>query len=176
MMTEFDDLLLGGDLRSIGKANEVVGRVKHQEEFDILFDAMLGQDRLKAMRAADAVEKITLRRPEFLLSHKTDLLNLCRQATHIELKWHLALLVSRIPLSEAETGEIWALLSQWATDKKESRIVRVNSLQTLFDLLQNHPELKQDFLWMVSGLERENIPSLNARLRKIRKSKGFPKG
>jgi hypothetical protein len=45
------------------------------------------------MRAADAIEKITLQHPEYLVKYKDDLLELCYVAKHKELKWHLALLI-----------------------------------------------------------------------------------
>lgn len=41
----------------------------------------------------------------------------------------MALLVSRLKLAKSEIGKVWATLMKWALDKKESKIVRVNSIQ-----------------------------------------------
>jgi GrpB-like predicted nucleotidyltransferase (UPF0157 family) len=173
-ISENDDLgiysnkLSGGDLRSIGKANEVVSIIKTQKDFDMLFSALFHSDRKVVMRTADAIEKITLTNPEYLNNHKKKIIGLCKISENIELKWHLALLVSRIELSDKESGIIWQILTHWATDKKESKIVRVNSIQGLFNLISQKPELIEDFNLTISEIENEKIPSINARIRKIR--------
>ena len=166
-MNKFQEILKGGDLRSIGKANEIVTMVNTQNDFDELFIGLNHSDRKVVMRTADAIEKITLDKSDYLQKHKTELLNLCKIAKDIELKWHLVLLVSRLSLTKEELGNTWDLLTKWATDKKESKIVRVNSIQGLFNLLQQNHELSQDFNLTLSEIEKEKIPSLNARIKKL---------
>lgn len=167
-MKTFDEILKGGDLRSIGEANKVVKQVKNQDNFDFLFKGLFNSDRKIVMRTADALEKISISKPEFLKKHKNEILELCENARHIELKWHLALMISRLPLTEKETGRVWQLLTEWATDQKASRIVRVNSVQSLFNLLQNNIELNQDLKFTIDKILKENIPSLNARISKLK--------
>lgn len=87
-MNKFQDILKGGDLRSIGKANEIVAMVNNQTAFDELFEGLTYSERKVVMRTADAIEKITLRKSDYLQKHKTELLNLCQSAKDIELKWH----------------------------------------------------------------------------------------
>lgn len=171
-MQQFLELLSGGDLRSIAQSNKVVGLVQGQEDFDKLFQCLFHEDRLVVMRAADAVEKLTVTNKNYLASHKRELIELCKKATDKELKWHLALMVSRLVLRKSELGIIWELLTSWALDQKESRIVRVNSIEGMFHLLQGHRELEQDFKLLLSELERQDVPSLNARIKKIRKAGG----
>ena len=167
-MNQFIDILKGGDLRSTGQSNKVVSLIKNQESFDELFKEIFNADRIVVMRTADAIEKITLNHPEYLGHHKQDILQLCNTAKNIELKWHLALLVSRLSLTKIEIGSVWQTLTSWATDPNESKIVRVNSMQGLFNLLTQHKELKQDFNLTVNKIEEENIPSINARIRKLK--------
>ena len=166
-MSKFQEILKGGDLRSIGKANEIVGIVNNQTAFDELFEGLTYSDRKVVMRTADAIEKITLRKSDYLQKHKAELLDLCQRAKDIELKWHMALLVSRLILTQKELGNTWDLLTKWATDRKESKIVRVNSIQGLFNLFQQNPELSQDFNLTISEIEKENVPSINARIKKL---------
>jgi len=160
--------LKGGDLRSIAKANEVISLIKTQANFDKLFQYFYSKDRLIVMRTADAVEKITLQSPEYLKEHKKDIIKLIKSAIDKELKWHLALIAARLDLTIDELGIIWNKLTQWAKDKKESRIVRVNSIQALFDLTKRNRELKRDFDLTIQEIEADNIPSINARLRKLK--------
>jgi hypothetical protein len=53
--------------------------------------------------------------------------------------------------------------------KEESHIVRVNALQGLFNLLSQQPAWEKDFVAVITQIEKENIPSINARIKKIRK-------
>jgi hypothetical protein len=110
-MKNFENTLKGGDLRSIGKANDIVKEVNNKNDFDSLFTGLFHEDRKVVMRAADAIEKITITNPEYLADHKKEILGLLQTAKHIELKWHLALLISRLALTEAELGEIWQILT-----------------------------------------------------------------
>ena len=157
----------GGDLRTIAGANKIVSLIKTQDDFDKLFQYLFSDDRLIVMRTADAIEKITTKHPEYLKKHKQEIINLMNTAKDKEFKWHLALIVARLNLTTDELGIIWQKLSNWAKDKKESKIVRVNSIQSLFDLVKKNPELKRDFDLTIQEITSENIPSINARLRKL---------
>ena len=167
-MNKLITYLQGGDLRSIAKTDQVVPVIKNQIDFDKLFQFLFTKDRLVIMRTADAIEKITLSKPEFLSNYKKEIINFLEIAVDKEFKWHLALIVSRLELTTNELGIVWNKLSNWAKDKKESKIVRVNSIQALFDLVEKHRELKNDLGLTFQEIEAENIPSINARLRKLR--------
>ncbi|MEG2709263.1 MAG: hypothetical protein RR968_09005, partial [Vagococcus sp.] len=62
--------LLGGDLRSISKVSEIVKTIDNQQAFDKLVGFLSSSDRLLQMRSIDAIEKITVNYPEFLIPHK----------------------------------------------------------------------------------------------------------
>lgn len=69
------DSLAGGDRRSLGRANMVVKGISRDPKlFSLVFEAMLHNDPVVRMRAADAIEKVTVSRPEFLQVHKRKLL------------------------------------------------------------------------------------------------------
>jgi hypothetical protein len=167
-MKRFDEILSGGDLRSIGKTEAVVLSVKDQNAFDELFTCLFHKDRLVIMRAADAIEKITINHAAFLTKHKQAILELGRTAKNKELKWHLALLIPRLNLSDKEIETVWPLLTNSALDKKESRLVRVNSIQALYDIAIRRKEFMGRFELLLAKAEKENIPSINARIRKLK--------
>lgn len=164
----FNVLLKEGDLRTTGNVNDVIKIVSGQKEFDLLFKSLLSNDRKVVMRAADAIEKLTLTYPEYLERHKDDLLKLMSEAKHKELKWHIAQLIPRLSLKSKEIKDAWKQLYFWAGDKNESRIVRVNSLQALFELTTENPAFKRSLRQLVSTIDREKIPSLIARVKKLR--------
>ena len=163
-----------GDLRTTGNVKEVVKMVLNQKDFDLLFDALLSNERSVVMRAADAIEKITIAHPDYLEEYKKDVLKLFSDAKHIELKWHIAQLIPRLQLNRNETIDVWKQLYSWAENQKESRIVRVNSMQTLFEISKRNPDLIKSFNKLVTKVEQEHIPSLLARLKKIQKGPGGP--
>ena len=131
-MTLFQKLLSGGDLRSIGNSNFIGSEVRGQNDFDELFKCLFHKDRIVVMRAADAIEKITINNPQFLAKHKIQIIELCNVSKDKELKWHLALMIPRLQLDTREFDKAWNTLTKWAKDKTNSRIVRVNSIQGLF--------------------------------------------
>ena len=139
----FTELLLGKDLRKVRQNGMVIALVKNQEAFDELFKLTLHHERSLVMRAVDAVEKITARYPEFLIPHKQQLFAILKGADHKELKWHIAQLITRVELSEKEYADVWHILSYWVLNRNESKIVRVNALQGLFDLSRTNPLLKK---------------------------------
>ncbi len=166
-MQAFVKILSGGDLRSIGKSNSVIKQIRDQNSFDKLFGCIFHKDRLVVMRTADAIEKITIEHPEYLLKHKKKILELCIRAESKELKWHLALLLPRIELNIKENRKALNILKQWAMDKQEYRIVRVNSVQGLFELSQKHKNITKELEHIFHKLYKENIPSLKARIKKL---------
>jgi hypothetical protein len=60
------------------------------------------------------------------------------------------------------------LLEEWARDRNESKICRVNALQSLYDLSLIHRKTQEHFILLMDVLENEDIPSLNARIRILR--------
>jgi hypothetical protein len=160
-------LLLGKDLRKLKNVTQVIELAKDQKSFDELFGLVFHHERPLVMRAIDAVEKITLKNPEYLRPHKSQLLNVLKSADHKELKWHAAQLVSRIHLTNEELANVWHVLSYWVLNRNESKIVRVNSLQSLFDLSRGTPALEKDFETIIEKIKSEMIPSIQARLKKL---------
>ena len=67
--------LSGGDRRSIGRSEDVAAEVLAKPSlFHELFSGMLDGDPIVRMRAADAVEKVTAKHPEWLKPYKRKLL------------------------------------------------------------------------------------------------------
>jgi hypothetical protein len=168
---DFAPLLLGKDARAASRSRAVLQYVGDQERFDELFNLLLHHERLLVVRAADAIEKVTLTRPEFLVPHKMQLLSLLKSALHKELKWHIALLITRVSLIPAELKEVWRTLSYWAQNPNERKIVRIHALQGLSDLARLHSDQQDGFEQVLDAMAHEQIPSLQARIKKLRKPK-----
>jgi hypothetical protein len=121
------------------------------------------------MRAVDAIEKITRDKPQYLSKHAKQIFRLRHVATTKELKWHLALLIPRLVLNKEKLDLACQILTMWALDNTNSHIVRVNSLQGLYELSTRYKTAINDFMTVLAELEKENIPSVNARIRILKK-------
>src|SRR5215469_5592624 len=108
------DLLSGGDRRSIGKSNTLVARLERQPELlPELVRHMWDRDPIIAMRAADALEKLTRRKTELLQRFKKELLGLAEETRQQELRWHLAALLPRLHLTSSELRRAMEILTQY---------------------------------------------------------------
>lgn len=169
MKPNYEKILSGGDFRSLGKSQLLLHHIHNQGEFDSLYACVKFADYIVSGRAADVIEKITITHPEYLQKHKEDVLKTLKSATHNQIKWHFTLLVPRLKLTEDEFGEMWDILTTQALNKDESRIVRVNAFQALFEMQQTHTELRADLEQTLQKLDRIPIPSIIVRLKHIRK-------
>ncbi|HZD70592.1 MAG TPA: ACT domain-containing protein, partial [Actinomycetes bacterium] len=96
------DKLRGADRRSTGRSEEVVSDVLAEPAlFGALVDAMTAPDAVVRMRAADAAEKVTRRRPDVLAPHKARLLDEMAAVNQQEVRWHVAQMLPRLALTAA---------------------------------------------------------------------------
>jgi len=159
-------LLEGGDRRTIGRADDVAAFVSdHPELFPKLIAGLWSADPLVRMRAADATEKVTRKNHALLKSYKKGLLGLMTEATEQELRWHLAVMVPRLPLNEKERKLAISSLSSYLEDR--SSIVKTYALQGLTDLAQNEPNIRGRVVKILSEAARSGTPAMKARSRKL---------
>lgn len=166
-MEQFVKLLSGGDLLPIRRSNDDVLKVRNDDDFDELFKCLSYKDRIVRLRAADTIEKTTLKYPSYLLKHKASLMDLFCTVMDKELKWHLVLLVPRLNLSEKEKEIVWQRLSAWALDTKESKRVRASSIQAVYQIAESDHFYIRNFELLADQIKKEHIPSLNARIKKL---------
>jgi hypothetical protein len=158
--------LEGGDRRSIGRSRQVVAEVLADPSlFDVVFAGMSHGNPLVRMRCADAVEKITAERPEYLGPYKGRVLRLARTAREQEVRWHLVQLLSRIPLNRRERRGVVAILSEYLADR--SRIVKTFAMQALADIAAQDSDLQSPIAQRLEELTRTGSPAMKARGRKL---------
>jgi hypothetical protein len=158
--------LAGGDRRSIGKSEEVVAEVLAAPSlFGALFEGMLADDPVIRMRAADAIEKMTVRHPEYLVPYKKRLI---REVAHIdqqEVRWHVCQLVPRLKLTRAERRAVVNILTGYLNDS--SRIVKTFAMQALADLAAQDQALRAPIVERLEELTRAGSPAMQSRGRKL---------
>jgi HEAT repeat protein len=162
------ELLRGRDRRSIGNSNRVVKLVlADAKKFPALFAGLRDEDEMVRMRAADALEKITIARPGLLQKHKRELLGLLAEAEQIELRWHLALMAPRLELSPAERRRAVESLLRYLEDR--SSIVKTCALQALADFAQQDAGLQETARRVLEESRQNGTAAMKARARRLLK-------
>jgi hypothetical protein len=160
------DELRGGDRRSVGRSNQVVEIIRRQPAlFPALIDGMHHDDEVVRMRAADALEKLTVTNPEWLRPFKVQLIKLAARATQQELRWHLAQVLPRLKLSRRDLVIVMAILRGYLEDR--SRIVKTFAMQGLTDLAMQEHRLRAPIRRLISSLTKTGSPSMKSRGRKL---------
>ena len=158
--------LTGEDRRSIGRSNQIVKQIlARPEKFSQLFAGLLNKDYLVRMRAADAIEKITLRNPGLLQPYKRQLLEFAGREKEKEVRWHMAQLLPRLELSKAQRAVALDILFDYLRDS--SSIVKTFAMQAIADLARRDEALAAKILPMIRELTEIGTPAMRARGRKI---------
>lgn len=133
--------LTAGDRRSIGRADEVAALVlKQPKQLGELMYGMRAADPLIRMRAADAAEKASHKQPNLLRPFKGELLRLLAEAREQELRWHLAQMVPRLPLTVKQRFRAAAIFRLYLEDR--SSIVKTCALPALADIAAKDESLR----------------------------------
>lgn len=160
--------LSGGDRRSIGRVNQVADLLRHRpDRLPELIREMWCEDALVAMRAADALEKLTRQGAKGLQQFKKELLGLAEETTQQELRWHLAAILPRLQLNPQEHRCAVRILTGYLQDK--SSIVKTFALQGLFDLSAGHPALQPQVEELLRASLINGTAAMRARSRKLLK-------
>ena len=166
MADDIRDLLRGGDRRSIGRVPQVLNRIKASPRlFDRLVAALSDTDPVVCMRAADALEKASLRDASALQKHKRALLCLAGSTAQQELRWHLAQMLPRLHLRPSERRAAARTLQLYQTDP--SSIVRTFALQALADLAQADAALRPLALRSLRRAVRTGTPAMRSRASRL---------
>src|SRR5277367_1004232 len=161
--------LEGTDRRSIGRSDEVTQLVlKQPRRFRELIKCLWHENPAVRMRAADAAEKVSAKKPRLLDRYKPELLGLLAEAEQIELRWHLAAMVPRLRLNSPERQRAANALERYLDDR--SSIVKTFALQGLADLARNDSALRSKVKQLLEGAIHSGTPAMKARARKLLKA------
>lgn len=161
--------LSGGDRRSVGAANRAVITVLENPGLvGILFQGIDTPDPVLRMRCADVIEKVTRGRPDLLTPFKKEIMNRLSKVEQQEVRWHVAPMLARLPLTEAEETTVVSLLLGYTNDR--SSIVKTMAMQALTDMALCNPRLLPEIKRHVEELSVIGTAAMKARGRKLLKS------
>lgn len=167
-MSHLLDRLQGGDRRSIGRSGEVVMAVMDDPSLFLeVFEGMFSSDPLIRTRAADVIEKVSRRHPEYLQPFKQRVLTDLVHIPQPEVRWHVAQLFPYLMLTLQERDTVVELLFTWVDSDDRSMIVKVNSLQALADLAREDDCLKSRVILRLQEVAEHGSPAMKARSKKL---------
>lgn len=159
-----EKLLQPGDRRTSGKSGEAVIRVLARPRLLAdLIKAVQSDSPPIRMRAADAVEKISRKHPEWLLPYKRVLINKISRIPQQEVRWHVAQILPRLHLSQPERKKVYGLLLDYLEDK--SRIVKTFTLQAMAELAIEDDSYRSRTQGLLCRVLRTGSPAMKARAR-----------
>ena len=161
------DKLKGGDLRSIGKADEVVsGLLLDPSLFGEVFKGMNSDDPLLRMRAADVIEKVSKVHPEYLMPYKKESINEIAKIEQQEVRWHVALMFTYLELTDVEKTLVMEILLSWLETSK-SKIVKVNALEALVQIGSKDQKYRNKITRILEEAIETGSPAMVARGKKL---------
>jgi hypothetical protein len=173
-------LVAGRHRISSGRTAEVVKLVRaYPKKLTQLLECLWDEDPCVAMRAADALEKLTRRQfpvadeiqKSFLKklqgSWKAPLIGLLAEATENKLRWCLAPVIPRLVLTVPECRRVAETLQSYLEDR--SSIVKTCALQGLADLTRQDASLLPEVIDLLSIHSRSGTPAMRARGRMLLK-------
>lgn len=159
--------LAEGDMRMKGRSEEVVRQVlDHPRLFNDLFQGLTDTNPGVRMRSADALEKISSQKPELLRPHTRELITIAEKADQQEVQWHVAQMLSYVPLTGEEAETVVKTLQNYIT-RSQSNIVKVMALQTLVNIAGTHSTYKLRVHHFVEQALETGTPSIVARAKKL---------
>jgi HEAT repeat protein len=165
-MTNIIDKLRGGDRRSIGRSDEVAQQIaKSPKFFAQVFAAILDDNPVIRMRAADAIEKASALHPQLLQPYKRIILNKLASIPQQEVRWHAAQILPRLKLTPKERDHAVSILFDYLEDK--SSIVKTSAMQALSDFALTDARLRKRILPILEFLTANGTAAMRARGRKL---------
>lgn len=169
----FAHMLLAKRIRKEKRMRWVIDAVQDQNTFDELFKLLFHHEKSLILRAVEAVEKITSTHPEYLRPHKEQIVALLTSGDHKELKTHMVKLLPRLDFTPEELPAVWHTISYWAKNPNEHKTIRAGALQVLYEFAKRDPNHINELHNTLHDVGREPIPSIQAKIRKLRKDSGF---
>lgn len=165
-MTDILEKLRGGDLRSIGRANEVAHEVENNSTlFGAVFSGLYDSDPVVKMRSADVIEKVTKNKPELISGYTSQIISILASAKQQEICWHMAQVSPRLECSESEETELIKLLKKLLLHK--SKIVRVSAMDSLAVFAERNNSILNEVIEIIKVQQETGSPAVQSRGRKL---------
>ena len=169
-MTDFTELLTGGHPNSLGRTQEAVdAALADERHIGDLFDCLSSDDPTVRMRAGDALEKVARERAEAFGPYVERVLGEMARIEQPSVQWHVAQLLTEIPLTPAQRRRGIAWL--WRTwERSDDWIVISETLTALAHFAQNSPAVRKRLPDALRATQRDPRKAVASRATKLLES------
>ncbi len=165
-MTDILENLRGGDLRSIGQANEVAHEIeKNPALFGSVFNGLYDSEPVVRMRSADVIEKVTKNKPELLSGYTSKVIPILAFSKQQEVCWHMAQVAPRLECTAIEENEIIEVLKKYLLHK--SKIVIVCAMESLAIFAERDSSILHEIIGIIKRQKKKGSPAVQSRGQKL---------
>ncbi len=155
-------LLKGGDPRQLKGVTRAIAHVQHDPSLlDELVALLEHADAIVRMRAADVLEKISREQPACLEPRSALLRRLARTTDQASLRWHLAQMIPRLPLTTHERRAMVRVFKRYLDDK--SAVVKTSAMQAMTEFAVADPALRRTVIALLRALVAHGTPAVRVR-------------
>lgn len=179
-MNQILEWLSGGDLRSDGLANEAAEVVlKNPQLFDDLYAGLSERDDVIRGRAADALEKVSRERPDLVVKHLGELVDLARTDQVVMVKMHLAMIFGHLAVFTEHVDVLHSALFDLMED--DSVFAKSWAIVSLCIIGRKYPQERARIVSRISQLQGDSSVAIRSKVRNAlniltNESAPFPKG
>jgi hypothetical protein len=164
-MTQIENWLSGGDLRSDGASNEVAQTIiANPEMLPDLVACLDAEDGVVRGRAADAIEKVGRILPDALVTYLDRIVVASGEDEVPMVRWHLAMALGHLAMYAEKADIIQTALVEGLED--ESVFVVSWAITSLCILAFRDPARLPGIVSAIAPFERSSSAALRARARK----------
>jgi HEAT repeats len=164
-MTQIENWLSGGDLRSDGASNEVAQTIIHNPRlFPDLVACLDAGDAVVRGRAADAIEKIARILPDIAVQNLDCLVTALSGDEVPMVRWHLAMALGHLVMNEEQADLIEKALLERLED--ESVFVVSWAIASLCILAFQYPARLPGITSAIAPFEKSSSAALRTRARR----------
>jgi HEAT repeat protein len=156
--------LSGGDLRSDGMANEAVQFVlANPNVFEDLFAGLFESDDVIRGRTADALEKIAREKPDLLIGHLQEMVDLAKTDAVPMVKMHLAMIFGHLALYEDSLELLLSTLFDLLAD--ESVFTKSWAIVSLCLIGRKYPGECRRIVELLSHLQGDQSIAIRSKVK-----------
>jgi HEAT repeat protein len=164
-MNELLQYLTGGDLRSDGNANEVASIILDNPNLiSDLLDGLHEPNAVVRGRTADALEKVSRDKPEYLLQELSHFMQLAKDDPVPMVRWHAAMILTNLLALEQNVDKVGATLMVLLSDP--NAFVKSWAITGLCLLGRKYPKKRKRIIAGLSNLQQDASIAVRHRVAK----------
>jgi hypothetical protein len=167
--SSLEDLLIPGTGRD--HADMLVeAAMQNRDFFNSLVKVYLSNTEPHSRKAAWAIDLCVEKDPELISPWTGEMIRMLEKFSHDGLKRHTLRMLMHVPLPQENLGTLVKICFEWLVTASESVSVKVYSMELLYRVSQQEPDLKKELADSIEWrLEEENAGFRNKGLKILKK-------